>query len=265
MKSISYKTITGFLVIIFTLLTSQQLSLSVPLDVYKVGVKFYVSIKLWGFSTNGTMEVLRHDNVRGENVVLIKSQIKEIRGLIGFLVKFLRVYKEANSFDSYIDPKTGLSVRYEVYKLKKDGTKKPNEHIFFDRKLRRIVSYESNSTTLSNVSPDIQDTFAGFLDLICIFNAENIFIGKLYSLNLYLYKEEHKVNIRVVSQKIVDGHKIYTLKIERLPDVFKYPASGTFEVAENGGLMLPTKGTCTIDLPIKDINVNCELTLLNKN
>jgi hypothetical protein len=175
----------------------------------------------------------------------------EVAGLLGFVVKFLRIYKESNTFDSYIDLETFLPVRYEVYKLNKDGSKKVTEHILFDRKLAKVKSYSNNSTILSNVPSNIQDVFSGFLNLIYRFNTEDIFIGKSFDLNLYMYKELGYISAKVISQKIVNGQKIYAFKINRLPDVFKYPASLTFEVAiAKDGLNLPTKGECTIDVPV---------------
>jgi hypothetical protein len=261
MKHISYKTIIG--ISLFILLFSQQLSISDVIDVYKPGMKLGLSVKWWGLSAHGTMEVIRYDKTKGQDVVLVRSQSEEISGLLGFLVKFLRIYKGSNTFDSYIDPKTGLPVRYEVYKLEKDGTKKLNEHVYFDRKTRRVASFDDNSTILSNVQPDIQDTFSGFLSLIRMFNTEDIYVGKNFSLNLYIYREFSKLNIRVISQKVVDSQNVYTLEIDRLPDVFKHPASVTFDVVEKEGLKFPTKGVCTIDTPIKDINVDGDLTIIN--
>lgn len=264
MKSVVYKTAISISVIILALLISLQLSLSNPLDVYKPSMKFSLSLKWWGMSAYGTMEVIRNDKVKEQDVILVSSQTKELSGLLGFLVKLLRIYKGSNTFDSYIDTKTGLPVRYEVYKLKDDGTKKLNDHVYFDRKNKRIASYDDNSTILSNVQPDIQDIFSGFLNLIRMFNTEDIYIGKQFSFNLYLYKETGKLDMRVISQRIVDGNKVYTLKVDKLPDVFKYPASATFDVVEKGGLRLPTKGTCTIDFPISNINIDGELTLLSE-
>ena len=261
MKHISYKTIIS--ISLFILLFSQQLSIGDIIDVYKPGMKLGLSVKWWGLSAYGTMEVIRYDKTKGQDVVLVRSQSEEISGLLGFLVKFLRIYKGSNTFDSYIDPKTGLPVRYEVYKLEKDGTKKLNEHVYFDRKTRRVASYDDNSTILSNVQPDIQDTFSGFLNLIRMFNTEDIYVGKNFSLNLYIYREFSKLNIRVISQKVVDSQNVYTLEIDRFSDVFKHPASVTFDVVEREGLKFPTKGVCTIDIPIKDINVESDLTIIN--
>jgi hypothetical protein len=70
--------------------------------------------------------------------------------------------------------------------------------------------------------------------------------------------------MRVISQRIVDGNKVYTLKVDKLPDIFKYPASATFDVVEKDGLKLLTKGICTIDFPLGKINIDGELTLLNE-
>jgi hypothetical protein len=264
MKSIVCKTAISISVIILALLISQQLSLSNPLDVYKPETKFCLSLKWWGMSAYGTIEAIRNDKVKEQDVMLVSSQTKELSGLLGFLVKLLRIYKGSNTFDSYIDTKTGLPVRYEVYKLNDDGTKKLNDHVYFDRKNKRIASYDDNSTVLSNVQPDIQDIYSGFLNLIRMFNAEDIYIGKQFSFNLYLYKEPGKLDMRVISQRIVDGNKVYTLKVDKLPDVFKYPASAMFDVVEKDGLRLPTKGTCTIDFPLGNISIDGELTLLNE-
>jgi hypothetical protein len=177
MKSIVCKTAISISAIILALLLSQQLSLSNPPDVYKPGTKFSLSLKWWGMSAYGTIEAIRNDKVREQDVIFVSAKTKELSGLLGFLVKLLRIYKGSNTFDSYIDTKTGLPVRYEVYKLNDDGTKKLNDHVYFDRKNKRVASYEDNSTVLSNVQPDIQDIFSGFLNLVRMFNTEDFYIG----------------------------------------------------------------------------------------
>ena len=256
------KAIIGISVFIL-ILFSQQLFASNSLDIYKPGTKFGLSVKWWGLSAYGTMEVIKHEKVKGQDVVLVRSHSEEVSGLLGFFIKLLRIYKESNTFDSYIDPKTGLPVRYEVYKIGKDGTKKPNEHVYFDRETKRVASYDDDGTILSNVQPDIQDTFSGFLNLIRMFNVEKLYVGKNLYLNLYIYRESNKLNMRVISQKVVDDHVVYTLKIDRIPDVFKYTASVTFDVVEKEKLRLPTRGICTIDIPVRDINMDGELTLIS--
>jgi hypothetical protein len=224
-----HKKAITFVILILLFPIFQQVSANET--VYKPGTKFAINVKWWGLSANGTIEMLEKTKIGGRDVVLVRSQSMEVAGLLGFVVKFLRIYKESNTFDSYIDLETFLPVRYEVYKLNKDGSKKVTEHILFDRKLAKVKSYSNNSTILSNVPSNIQDVFSGFLNLIYRFNTEDIFIGKSFDLNLYMYKELGYISAKVISQKIVNGQKIYAFKINRLPDVFKYPASLTFEVA----------------------------------
>lgn len=197
------------------------------------------------------MEVLENTKFRGEDVILLRSRRTRLGGLLGFIVKFLRAYKGSNTFDSYIDPDTFMAVRYENYELSKDGSKKVNEQIYFDRELNRVVSLEDNKTIVSNVAPDIQDIFSAFLALIYRLNTEELFVGKEFSVNIYGHEEAYEVEIEVTHWKLRNGTAVYTLEIEELPAIFKHPASVSFEVTDvRDGFSLPTRGKCTIDVPV---------------
>ncbi|MEK7400423.1 MAG: DUF3108 domain-containing protein [Candidatus Poribacteria bacterium] len=217
-------------------------------DIYKPGVKFSLNVKWWGLSANGNMEIIGKKKVNGQDTVLVRSQVSEIGGFLSFIIKFMRIYKESDTFDSYIDPVTTLPVRYDVYKMMKDGTsfrpdkKKFTECVYFDRKQRRVVSLDDNSTVINGTAPDIQDIYSFFLAFIQKLSNENLNIGKCITSNVYIYRESNKISIRVAGQKVVDGHKVYILKIDRLPPVFKYPASMSFEVVELGDMRIPVKG-----------------------
>jgi len=227
------------------------------LNIYRTGIKFVLTANWWGLSATGTMEVIGNTKFRGRDVILVRSQVTELGGFLGFIVKFLRIYKESNTFDSYIDADTLMTVRYEVYKLSDDGSRKPTEHIYFDRELNRVVSLEDNRTVISDVAPDIQDVFSIFLDLLCRFNTEKLFVGKKFLLNIYGYEEAFKVKVEVTHLTMTNGTPVYTLEIKKLPAVFKYPASVSFEVTDVGeGFKLPTRGQCTINVPLlPDITV----------
>ncbi len=97
--------------------------------VYNKGTKFCLKVSWWGLSAHGTMEVLNTTKFHDKETILVRSQVNEIGGFLGFIVKFLRIYKESNTFDSYIETKTFMPIRYEVYKLNKDGSKKVNDHV----------------------------------------------------------------------------------------------------------------------------------------
>jgi hypothetical protein len=229
--------------------------------IYRTGTKLVLTARWWGLFATGTMEVLGKTEFRGRDVILVRSQVTELGGFLGFIVKFLRIYKESNTFDSYIDPDTLMTVRYEAYKLNDNGSKKLTEHVYFDRKLSRVVSLEDNKTIMSNVAPDIQDAFSVSLALLYRFNTEKLFVGKRFELNLYGYREAFKVDLEVTRLTMTDGTSVYTLEIEELPAVFKHPASVSFEVTDiGGGLKFPTRGKCTIDVPVlPNITVKGEL------
>jgi hypothetical protein len=265
-----YKNIVGIsaIIILFLFILSRQISHSSTnggsFDIYKPGVKFSLNVKWWGLSANGNMEIIGKKKVNGQDTVILRSQVAEVGGFLSFIIKFMRVYKESNTFDSYIDPATTLPVRYDFYKMMKDGAKKFNERVYFDRNQRRVVSLDDNKTIISNTAPDIQDIYSFFLALIQKLNNEDMNIGKCITSNIYVYRESNKINIRVAGQKVVDGHKVYILKIDRLPPVFKYPASMSFEVVELGNMRIPVRGQCTIEIPhFKDITIDAELVVLN--
>lgn len=231
-------------------------------NIYATGTKFVVNVRCWGLSAYGIVEIIGNTKIEDQEVILVRSQTVEVGGFLGFIVRFMRIYKESNTFDSYIDLKTRLPVRYEVYKLNKDGSKKTTENVLFDRKHQRVISYEDKSTVLSNTPPNIQDTFSGLLNLVYSFNTDGIFIGKSYDLDLFIYQELAHINIEVVSQKMINGQKTYTFEISKLPDIFKYPASLKFDVVDaQQGLDLPTTGECVIDVPVlNDVTLKGDLT-----
>ena len=253
-----------FIIIILSF-SSNSSTESSSLDVYNLGVKFSLAVKWWGLSAQGDMEVIGKENVRGQDTVIVRSHVTEVKGFLSFIIKFLRMYRESNTFDSYINPTSALPVRYEVYKIMQDGSKKPTENVYFDRKNKRVASFDDDSTIVSNTPPDIQDTFSSFLMLINKFNNEDLYVDKCTTLNLYVYWESSKINVRVVGQKVVDGHKVYMMKIDRLPPIFKYPASISFEVVELGDIKFPVRGQCIIELPnFKDIVIDGELSILSR-
>lgn len=233
--------------------------------VYNKGTKFSLKVSWWQLHAYGTMEVLNKARFRDKEAILVRSQVSEVGGFLGFIVQFLRIYKESNTFDSYIDPITLLPIRYEVYKLNKNGTRKVNEHVFFDRKANKIISLEDNGVIINHADRDVQDTFSIFLHLLNRFKSETLFVGKKISVHLYAYKKVSQVDIKVINQQIVNGRNVYTLEIKELPEIFKYPTTVVFEVAEDTmGYKLPTKGKCIIDIPVLgNIEINGELVRLN--
>ncbi|MFC1718422.1 DUF3108 domain-containing protein [Candidatus Poribacteria bacterium] len=232
--------------------------------IYATGTKFFAAATCWGLSATGTMEILESTELNEESVILARARVIKLGGLLGFLVKFLRVYKGSNTFDSYIDPDTRMTTQYEVYKLKDDGSKKINDRIYFDREQNIVKSLESDETFISSASPDIQDAYSIFLNLLSRINTENLFVGKKYAVNLYSYRKAANVEIEVTRFSMVDGRPIYTLEIEELPEMFKYPASVSLKVTDVGdGFMLVTEGECIIHIPVlPDVNVDIEVKVL---
>jgi len=231
------------------------------LHIYETGTRFALKAKWWGLSASGSMEILGNTKFRGKSVILLRSRVKELGGLMGFLVKFLRMYKKSNTFDSYIDPATSLTVRYEIYRMTEDGQKHSIEDIYFDRESNSIISLLNNKTIARNVAPDIQDTFSAFLNFLYKMNTETLFVGKMFGVNIYGYEETFKVEIEVTHQVIRDGKPVYTVEIKELPAVFKHPASISSEVMDVGdGFKSPVNGKCKIQIRVlPDITVKAEL------
>lgn len=251
--------------ILFSLLFFSESLTNESYYVYNEGTKFSLKVSWWSLNAHGTMEVLNKTRFRDKEAILVRSKVSEVGGFLGFIVKFLRIYKESNTFDSYIDPITILPIRYEVYKLNKDGTRKVNEHVYFDRKARKIISLENNEVIINNTDHDTRDAFSIFLYLLNRFKNENLFVGKNIRVSLYAYKKVSNVDIKVISRQIVSGRNVYTLEIKELPQIFKYPTNVIFEVAENEmGYKFPTKGKCIIDIPVLgNIEIDGKLERLN--
>jgi len=206
------------------------------------------------------MEIFEDAKVDGKNLVLSRSKVTEMGGFLGFFVRFLRIYKESNTFDSYIDPDTRLVVKHEVYKLNDDGSKIIQEFVSFDRARSRIISQEETRTIINNVPPDTQDGFSIFLELIHRVNTEDLLLGKVFRTNLCAYKKISKVEIKLTDITMDKGSAIYTLRIEKLPDIFKHPATLSFRITDRNGIMLPIDGECILHIPIfPDVKIKGKL------
>jgi hypothetical protein len=212
------------------------------------------------------MEVLENTELNGKDVIFAKSKVTKLGGFLGFIARFLRVYKESNNFDSYIDPNIHMSVQYDVYNLKDDGSRKTTERVHFDRERNKVLSLESNKTLIANPPPDIQDVFSLFLSLLTKLNSEEIYVGRKFEENLYAYGKVARIEAEVTHFALVDGKPVYIMEIEKLPAVFKYPASVRLKVTDVGdGFMFVTEGKCTIHIPVMpDITVNVEVEVLKR-
>jgi len=249
------------LVLIFMLCQELPSLADAGLHIYKPGTKYLLTAKWLGLSADGTIEVLDNREFDGRETIFIRSQVTELGGLLGFAVKFLRVYKESNTFDSYIDSDTLMPVQYEVYELKDDGSKKITERIRFDRKQNRIVSLVDDKVVVNNAPPDVQDASSIFLDLISKFNKEELFLGRRFRADLYAQKKITKIEVVLVQQSLLNGRTIHTFEIAELPSLFVYPASIRFKVTDvGGGFMFVTEGSCTIHIPVlPDVTVRARM------
>lgn len=255
-------------VLIMVCLFSQQFPSSADSDlhIYETGTKFSAAVKHWGLSMAGTMEVMENTELDGKNVILVRARVIKMGGLLSLLVKLLRSYKGSNTFDSYMDPDTLMTVRYDMYKLKGDGSKKLNEQLYFDREQNSVISLKDNKTLVSDAPPDVRDIFSIFLDLLSRLNTEDIYVGKKFKTNLYSYKKIAKVEIEVTRFSLVNGKPTYILEIKELLAVFKSPASVVLRVTDVGhGFMSVTEGECTIHLTaLPDITLNFKVEMLKR-
>lgn len=249
--------------IIFLLLTfSPTVFASDPItQIYKLGTKFQLTASRFGVSAEGIMEILENTRFYDEDVILVRSRITKMGGLMGFIIKFLRIYKESNTFDSYLNSNTLTTSRYEVYRINDDGSKKITEHFYFHRSDKRVISLQDNKTVTNNVPPDAQDAFANFLSILRMINTEELFVGKDFEIKLYSYRKVHKFNIQVTDIMLVDKTKLYTLMAKDLPPVFKYPASMEIKVSNiDEEFLFPVYGKCTIHIPLlPDVSIEARL------
>lgn len=249
--------------IIIILFSSESPAYSDPTaQIYKTGTTFLLIASRFGLSAEGVMDVLENTKFRDEDVILVRSRITKMGGLMGFIIKFLRIYKESNTFDSYINSKIMLTSRYEVYKLNNDGSKKLTEHVYFDRANKNAISLQDNQIIASDIAPDTQDAFSNFLSILRRINTDKLTVGKIFEINLYAYKKTHKVNIEVTDLTTIDRTNIYTLMLKDLPAIFTYPASVEIKVTNvDGGFLFPVYGKCVIHIPIlPDVTVEGRLS-----
>ena len=258
-RSMSRSFLSAALILIFLL--SQGLSSFADVDVYRPGRKFHLTARMLGLSAAGTMEIMGNTGLNGESVIFVKSRITKLGGLLGFMAKFLRVYKKSNTFESYIDPKTYITAEYEVYRLKSDGSKKTTEHIRFDREQNRVISLVDNKTLISNAPPDVQDTFSIFLGLLHKFSNEGLFVGKKFHATFYAHEKISSFEIKVTRLLLINEKMVYSLEIPELLEVFVHPASIKFMVTDvGGGFMSVTGGSCTIHIPFfPDITLDARI------
>ncbi len=229
--------------------------------VYSPGTKFHFTAKLLGLSAAGTMEILENRELNGESFIFIKSRITKLGGLLGFMAKFLRVYKESNAFESYIDPETCMTAQYEVYRLRSNGSKKITEHVRFDREQNRVVSLVDNEILINDAPPDVQDVFSIFLSLLYKFNTEGLPVGKKFKASFYAHKKISRIEITVTQLSLVNGKMVYNLEIPEIPEVFVHPASIRLKVTDvGGGFMSVIGGSCTVHIPFfPDVTVNARI------
>lgn len=260
--------ITPLIALIFMclLLQGHPTPANTDLRIYEVGTKFSLSARWLGLSAAGTMEIMGNAELSRDNTILLRSQVEELSGLVGFLIKFLRIYRESNTFDSYIDLGTLMTNRYEVYNLRKDGSKKITEYVKFDRKRGRIVSLEDNRIIASDIPPDTQDAFSLFLNFLSKINTEQLYVGTKFGSNLYARREITKIEVETTRLSHINGRAIYTVEIKELPSVFKYPASVSAKVSDIGdGFQYVTEGSCTIHIPVlPDITINAEVRRIKR-
>lgn len=254
------------LIIVCLFLQQFPSSADSDLHIYETGTKFSAVVRQWGMSATGTMEVMENTELDGKDVILVRVRVDKMGGLLGLLVKLLRSYKGSNTFDSYIDPDTLMTVRYDMYKLKDDGSKKINQQLYFDREQDSVISLKDNETVVSDAPPDVQDMFSVFLNLLSRFNTEDIFVGKKFNVNLYSYKKIANVEVEVTSFSLVNGKTTYILEIKELLAVFKSPASVVLRVTDVGhGFMSVVAGECTIHLTaLPDVTLDFEVEMLKR-
>ena len=258
-RSMSKTLLPAALILMFLLF--QELPSFADVDTYKPGRKFRLTARMLGLSAAGTMEIMENTELNGKSVIFVKSRITKLGGLLGFMAKFLRVYKKSNTFESYIDPETYITVEHEVYRLESDGSKKITEHIRFDREQNRVISLVDDETLISNAPPDVQDSFSIFLGLLHKFNTEGLFVGKKFHANFYAHKKIFRIEVTVTQLSLINGKMVYSLEIPELLEVFVHPASIKFEVTDvGGGFMSITGGSCTIHIPLfPDITLNARI------
>lgn len=232
------------------------------LPIYADQAKFVLNATSLGLTASGEMNVLGKTVRNGKELILVRSKVNEISGFVGFIIKLLRIYKESNTFDTYLDPKTLLPVFYEVYKVDKNDYKQINESVEFDRQMGVVRSFDQEDEFVLRAKPNTVDAFSGFLQLIARFTNEELCVGKRITISLYAYRTISDLHVDVINHRTMGFYDIYDMEIKKLPIVFKYPASIRFEVKRhNNGLALPTRGNCTIMVPhFMDVVINGQLS-----
>ncbi len=225
------------------------------LSLYKVtGTKITCTARRFLLSGTGSLQAVKETEVNGKNVILVRGKVDKLGGILGFIISLLKVYKGAETSDSYIDIETHLPVQCIEYKQQKDGTKKITEHIYYDRE-KQSIKLLVDGKVLKNVPYDIQDLVSVLVDFLYKVNTQKMAVGKILVANMLTADKNAgmkvgEVVVEVTKMEVVEEGVIYTVTSKKLPDVLKYPTILSVRLLDNGKNLIPVSGIGIIKIPV---------------
>lgn len=219
-------------------------------SLYEVtGMKITCTASWFLLSGTASLQAVEGMVLDGRNIILVRGEVNRPGGILGFIMSFLKLYKGADTFDSYIDVETHLPVQCTKYKEQRDGQKKVTEHIHYDRAQQSIKSLVDGNV-LNNVPYDIQDGVSVLVDFLHRTNTQKMAKGKTLAANMNVGMKLGEVVVEVTDVEVVKDGVIYTLTSKKLPDVLKYPTVLSVQLLDDGKKKLPISGVGTIKIPI---------------
>ncbi|MEA3431499.1 MAG: DUF3108 domain-containing protein [candidate division WOR-3 bacterium] len=219
-------------------------------SLYEVtGMKITCTASWFLLSGTASMQAIEEMELDGRKVILVRGKVDRPGGILGFIVSFLKLYKGADTFDSYIDVETHLPVQCIEYKKQRDGSKKVTEHIHYDRAQQSIESLVDGKV-LNNIHYDIQDGVSVLVDFLHRANTQEMAIGKTLTANMNAGMEIDEVVVKVTDVEKTQDGVIYTFTSQKLPNVLKYPTVLSVQLLDDGKKKLPISGVGTIEIPI---------------
>jgi hypothetical protein len=233
----------------------QGMSHAEILSLYEItGVKITCKVNWFLLSGAATLQAVEETKLHGKNVILIRGKADKPGGILGFIAGFLKLYKGADTFESYIDVETHLPVQCMEYKRRKDGSKEVTEHMHFDRE-RRSARSLIDGRILNDVPPDIQDAISILADFLYRANTQKMVVGTTFKANMLAADKDVGMKVGEVIVEITDIETtedglIYTLTSTKLPDVVKYPVVLSVCLLDDGEKKLPVSGMGSVKLPV---------------
>jgi len=217
------------------------------ISLYKArGTKITCELRWLFLSGSASMEAIKETKNNGKDAILWRGMINRPGKILGFIMSFIKLYKGATIFDTYIDTDTHLPIECIEYKNPNEITK----HIYYDREHQSLKSLK-NGKVLTNIPSDIQDGVSTLVNFWWLANNQEMVPGKTLAAHMNIgVKSYSEVIVEVTNARVAPNGVIYTITSRKLPDILKYPTLISVQLLDDGKRVIPVSAVASIKLPI---------------